>query len=214
MIFCQPSCHVWTAPSWQELSSRKQHWSVQPCVRPLDAVHMTAGHNALRGSGPDQKLAFDNAMALVGCPDRRIDRLCITCCSPSQPSHHAGCPARSRLRRKCDGFLVSLALSHVWTAPSWQELSSRKQHWSVQPCVRPLDAVHMTAGHNALRGSGPDQKLAFDNAMALVGCPDRRIDRLCITCCSPSQPSHHAGCPARSRLRRKCDGFLVSLALS
>src|SRR6478609_8848721 len=105
-------CHVWTAPSWQELSSRKQHWSVQPCVRPLDAVHMTAGHNALRGSGPDQKLAFDNAMALVGCPDRRIDRLCITCCSPSQPSHHAGCPARSRLRRKCDGFLVSLALSH------------------------------------------------------------------------------------------------------
>jgi hypothetical protein len=26
----------------------------------------------------------------VGCPDRRIDRLCITCCSPSQPSHHAG----------------------------------------------------------------------------------------------------------------------------
>src|SRR6478609_4457067 len=68
-------CHVWTAPSWQELSSRKQHWSVQPCVRPLDAVHMTAGHNALRGSGPDQKLAFDNAMALVGCPDRRIDPL-------------------------------------------------------------------------------------------------------------------------------------------
>src|SRR5260370_4169400 len=23
-----------------------QHWSVQPCVRPVDAVHMTAGHNA------------------------------------------------------------------------------------------------------------------------------------------------------------------------
>jgi hypothetical protein len=22
---------------------------------------------------------------IVGCPDRRIDRLCITCCSPSQP---------------------------------------------------------------------------------------------------------------------------------
>jgi hypothetical protein len=22
-------CHVWTAPSWQELSSRLQHWSVQ-----------------------------------------------------------------------------------------------------------------------------------------------------------------------------------------
>src|SRR6187402_896251 len=49
---------------------------------------MTAGHNALRGSGPGQKVAFDNAMALVGCPDRQIDRLCITCCSPSQPNLH------------------------------------------------------------------------------------------------------------------------------
>src|SRR5712671_7187328 len=55
---------------------------------------------------------------------------------------------------------------HVWTAPSWQGLSSRVQHWSVQPCVRPLDAAHMTAGHNALRGSGPGQKHAFENAMA------------------------------------------------
>ena len=62
-----------------------QHWSVQPCVRPFNAVHMTAGHNALRGSGPDQTDAFDNALTQVGCPDRRIDRLCITCCSPSQP---------------------------------------------------------------------------------------------------------------------------------
>jgi len=62
-----------------------QAWSVQPCVRPLSAVHMTAGHNALRGSGPGQNLAFNDAVAHVGCPDRRIDRLCITCCSPSQP---------------------------------------------------------------------------------------------------------------------------------
>jgi len=45
-------CHVWTAPSWQGLSSRAG-WSVQPCVRPFGAVHMTAGHNALRGSGPN-----------------------------------------------------------------------------------------------------------------------------------------------------------------
>jgi hypothetical protein len=77
-----PSCHVRTAPSWQEHSSRLQHWSVQPCVRPVCAVHMTAGHNALRGSGPGQKPAFDNALARVGCPDRRIDRLCITCFCP------------------------------------------------------------------------------------------------------------------------------------
>ena len=49
------------------------------------AVYVTASHNALRGSGPGQKHAFNNALAQVGCPDRRIDRLCITCCSPSQP---------------------------------------------------------------------------------------------------------------------------------
>jgi len=66
-----------------------QSWSVHPCVRPLSAVHMTAGHNALRGSGPGQKDAFDDALARVGCPDRRIDRVCFTCCSPSQLSHHA-----------------------------------------------------------------------------------------------------------------------------
>jgi hypothetical protein len=46
---------------------------------------MTAGHNALRGSGPGQKLAFDNALALVGFPDRRIDRFCITINSGQEP---------------------------------------------------------------------------------------------------------------------------------
>ena len=38
----------------KDFLERLQHWSVQPCVRPVYAVHMTAGHNALRGSGPDQ----------------------------------------------------------------------------------------------------------------------------------------------------------------
>src|SRR6202045_3750167 len=84
--------------------------------------------------------------------------------------------------------------SHVRFVPcvDGSELARRiftSQAWSVLPCVRPLGAVHMTAGHNALRGSGPGQQHAFDDAMAQVGCPDRRIDRLCITCCSPSQPS-------------------------
>src|SRR6476661_10637169 len=65
-----------------------QHWSVQPCVRPLGAVHMTAGHNALRGSGPNQTDAFNNALTQVGCPDRRIDRLCNTCCPPSPTYLH------------------------------------------------------------------------------------------------------------------------------
>ena len=106
------------------------------------------------------------------------------------------------------GHALTSALCHVWTAPSWQVLSSRLQAWSVQPCVRPTCAVHMTAGHNALRGSGPGHNLAFDNALAQVGCPDRRIDRLRITCCSPSQPSHHAGCPARSCYAASATGCL------
>ena len=48
-----------------------RRWSVQPCVRPVSAAHRAAGHSALRGSGPGQKHAFDNALAHVGCPDRR-----------------------------------------------------------------------------------------------------------------------------------------------
>ena len=75
---------------------------------------------------------------------------------------------------------------HVWTAPGLsRETSTSLQRWSEQPCVRPFDAVHMTAGHNALRGSGPYQLHAFDNARGSMGCPDHRIDRFCITCCQP-----------------------------
>src|SRR5664279_4822886 len=110
-------CHVWTAPSWQELSSRLQPWSVQPCVRPVSAAHVAAGHNALRGSGPGQKHAFDNALAQVGCPDRRIDRLCITCCSPfptftSRRGIRRDLVYAASLRSKRDRFIVSLAPGH------------------------------------------------------------------------------------------------------
>ena len=45
----------------KDFFSRMQHWSVRPCTRPVFFVCMTAGHNALRGSGPEQHLAFDNA---------------------------------------------------------------------------------------------------------------------------------------------------------
>jgi len=76
-------CHVWTAPGCQGESPRSAAGRCSHVFGLSDAVHMTAGHNALRGSGPGQKPAFDNALAQVGCPDRRIDRLCITCCSPS-----------------------------------------------------------------------------------------------------------------------------------
>ena len=47
------------------------------CSASISAVHVTAGHNALRGSGPGQRRPTKVAaiaLALVGCPDRRIDR--------------------------------------------------------------------------------------------------------------------------------------------
>ena len=82
------------------------------CSACLRAVLMTAGHNALRGSGPGQNLAFDDAVARVGCPDRRIDRHCIKCCSPSQPLRHAGCPVRSRSRRESGRFSIAFVPGH------------------------------------------------------------------------------------------------------
>src|SRR5260370_25377432 len=39
-----------------------QAWSVPPCVRPVDAVYFTAGHNALRGSRAGANPAVDNAL--------------------------------------------------------------------------------------------------------------------------------------------------------
>ena len=73
------------------------------------------------------------------------------------------CPLFPRKRTSPKAVVMS-ALCHVWTAPSWQGKSARLQPWSVQPCVRSVCAVHMTAGHNALRGSGPGQKAAFEDA--------------------------------------------------
>src|SRR5438445_860071 len=71
-----------------------------------------AGHNALRGSGPGQKLAFDNALALVGCPDRR-DRPALHYVLFALPTFTSRrWPARSRLYCQCAGFFVALAFRH------------------------------------------------------------------------------------------------------
>ena len=67
------------------------------------------------------------------------------------------------------------ALGHVWTAP-WQELSD-------------VSAALVGCGHVsglfvrpcALRGSGPNRKHAFKDALTHAGCPDPRIDLVCIT---------------------------------
>lgn len=105
-------------------SVTSQCWSEQPCVRPVSAAHRAAGHNALRGSGPGQKLAFNDVLAQVGCPDRRIDRFCITCCLPFQPFHHAIAGAISSVSfRPIEPMRQALQSSRPW--PS-----------SPRPCAR------------------------------------------------------------------------------
>src|SRR5580700_5230101 len=44
--------------------------------------------------------------------DRRIDRLCITCCSPFPTVHITPDARRDLSRRECDGFFVTLASDH------------------------------------------------------------------------------------------------------
>jgi hypothetical protein len=115
--------------------SRTQHWSVQPCVRPLSAVHMTAGHNALRGSGPGQKRAFDNAVAHVGCPDRRIDRLCITWVAPP---NRGSLNQRPHLwhSRAGGGAVHSIISRHREAAGVFAEAVIRSVELIVQPAAK------------------------------------------------------------------------------
>src|SRR5947199_5667631 len=79
------------------------------------------------------------------------------------------------------------ALGHVWTAPPWQELSELLQHWSGAVMCPACLCGREAAGHNALRGSGPNQKHAFKDALTHTGCPDPRIDLVCITSSCPRQ---------------------------
>ncbi len=74
------------------------------CSAYLRGTQMTAGHNALHGSGPDQQHAFEDALANVGCPDRRIDRRCIKC-RPSNRYVTPGYPARFLYAARAAGSL-------------------------------------------------------------------------------------------------------------
>jgi hypothetical protein len=43
-----------------------QGWSVQPCVRPVSAVHMTAGHNTR--TGREKQLFFEVPLIQISAP--------------------------------------------------------------------------------------------------------------------------------------------------
>src|SRR4029453_8640514 len=102
---------------------------------------------------------------------------------PGIESHSALCPLCPENRKSVHGDGIS-AKGHVWTAPGWQEESSRCRVGRCSHVFGLIARFKMTAGHNAPRGSGPGQKHAFEDAVGLMGCPDRRIDRHCLTCCS------------------------------
>src|SRR5262249_33030659 len=57
---------------------------VRSCVRPVLCGGEAAGHNALRGSGPNQKHAFKDALTQTGSPDPRIYLVCTTSSCPRQ----------------------------------------------------------------------------------------------------------------------------------
>lgn len=67
---------------------------------------------------------------------------------------------------------VATLIGNVWRLLLGEEnlYSPRRAE---QPFVRPSFVALISAGHNAFCGSGPDQKPAFDDAMADGGCPDR-----------------------------------------
>ena len=73
-----------------------QAWSVLTCVRPVCAVHMTTGHNALRGSGPGGRGRGDVQRPSRGRTRSRPLRAC------SRPASASTKPLR-RLRRCLSG---------------------------------------------------------------------------------------------------------------
>ena len=89
-------------------------------------------------------------------------------------------------------------LGHVWTAPPWQELSELLQHWSGAVMCPACLCGGEAAGHNAMRGSGPNRKHAFKDALTHAGSPDPRIDLVCITSSCPRQFLQ------TSKRRRRC----------
>jgi len=74
---------------------------VRSCVRPVDAARTAARPNALRGSGPNPKHAFECAMSQAGSPDPWNDCVCIT--------------SLCRQLRLCAGIVPAFAVIGVMT---------------------------------------------------------------------------------------------------
>jgi hypothetical protein len=127
--------------------------------------------------------------------------------------HGASLPWQDLLRWRTSGPVAGASgLGHVWTAPGWQGVSSRRQDWSEQPCVRPVSAVHMTAGHNALRGSANSARLGGPNMVSsrMLSIIERRPDLMDAR--APSKRVNwDSGCKSVSRSDTSpCQVFALS----
>ena len=132
------SSHTATVPPTSVISSRRLMTFPKPKARSYHiSWHVTANRTA---------------------PTSEAGHQPTSCCSNGSSSarspleRHVHSTSNSRRRRTstacpgcamCGRLRVGKSLFHVL------------QHWSVQPCVRPLDAAHMTAGHNALADRVP-----------------------------------------------------------
>src|SRR6516164_5541019 len=102
--------------------------------------------------------------------------------------------SRRTERRGHGGASVRCPLyPHVWTAPSWQGLFSRLQHWSVRPCVRPFSAAHrplaIMPSADQVPINSPHSTNAWGKWVVLIaGSTGSALRAVC-----PFQPSRHAG---------------------
>ena len=117
--------------NWQREEPDNQ-WKAAAFARWHEPYEPRGSRTVLWGSGR-------NSLGLLGI---RVGRA-MSVCRLRPRLRTYGCDAANRRFGPCvDGSKLA---RRIFTS----------QAWSVQPCVRPLSAVHMTAGHNALRGSGP-----------------------------------------------------------
>ncbi len=93
---------------------------------------------------------------------------------------------RARISANSGNFSVSSKVVNVTLRPKPTVLVARNdlKRWRggrVQSCVRPVDAVIVTAGLDGFRGSGPILLCGLICPGRLAGCPYPRSDRFAIT---------------------------------
>src|SRR6516225_10736972 len=91
-----------------------------------------AGHNALRGSGPNRKHAFEDALTQTGSPDPRINLVCITSSCPRQFLQNFGTPSSlpglTSLNRSGFDATILWHFDAAEQAPSTASLADNRSH--------------------------------------------------------------------------------------